>query len=59
MYSGIWLPIIAPFRHGKVDIDALQYLADTYLSTQISPGTSFLRRLMFAVIKRACNGISA
>ncbi|QCP54990.1 4-hydroxy-tetrahydrodipicolinate synthase [Trinickia violacea] len=36
MYSGIWLPIITPFRNGKVDIDALQYLADTYLRTEIS-----------------------
>jgi 4-hydroxy-tetrahydrodipicolinate synthase len=36
MYSGIWLPIVTPFRNGKVDIDALQYLADTYLRTEIS-----------------------
>ena len=36
MYSGIWLPIITPFRHGRLDFDALQYLADLYLRTEIS-----------------------
>ncbi|WP_431823456.1 4-hydroxy-tetrahydrodipicolinate synthase family protein [Burkholderia sp. F1] len=36
MSSGIWLPLVTPFRKGKVDIDALQYLADTYLRTEIS-----------------------
>jgi 4-hydroxy-tetrahydrodipicolinate synthase len=36
MYSGIWLPIVTPLRSGKVDIDALQRLADHYLRTEIS-----------------------
>ncbi|HEY3598629.1 MAG TPA: 4-hydroxy-tetrahydrodipicolinate synthase [Paraburkholderia sp.] len=36
MYSGIWLPIVTPFRNGEVDIDALQRLADYYLRTEIS-----------------------
>ncbi|MFM0606154.1 4-hydroxy-tetrahydrodipicolinate synthase [Paraburkholderia sediminicola] len=36
MFSGIWLPIVTPFRHGEVDVDALQRLADYYLRTEIS-----------------------
>jgi 4-hydroxy-tetrahydrodipicolinate synthase len=36
MYSGIWLPIVTPLRGGKVDIEALQRLADYYLRTEIS-----------------------
>jgi 4-hydroxy-tetrahydrodipicolinate synthase len=36
MYSGIWLPIITPFRNAEVDFDALQRLADYYLRTEIS-----------------------
>jgi 4-hydroxy-tetrahydrodipicolinate synthase len=36
MYSGIWLPIVTPFRGGRIDIDALQRLADYYLHTEIS-----------------------
>jgi 4-hydroxy-tetrahydrodipicolinate synthase len=36
MYSGIWLPIVTPFRDGKVDVDALQHLANYYLRTEIS-----------------------
>ncbi|MFM0247822.1 dihydrodipicolinate synthase family protein [Paraburkholderia sediminicola] len=36
MFSGIWLPIVTPLRHGEVDVDALQRLADYYLSTEIS-----------------------
>ncbi|MFM0741237.1 4-hydroxy-tetrahydrodipicolinate synthase [Paraburkholderia xenovorans] len=36
MFSGIWLPIITPLRHGEVDVDALQRLADHYLHTEIS-----------------------
>ncbi|MGF6602132.1 4-hydroxy-tetrahydrodipicolinate synthase [Paraburkholderia sp. GAS448] len=36
MYSGVWLPIVTPFRSGEVDIDALQRLADYYLRTEIS-----------------------
>ncbi|WP_323122346.1 4-hydroxy-tetrahydrodipicolinate synthase family protein [Burkholderia alba] len=31
MISGIWIPLVTPFRRGSVDIDALQYLADHYL----------------------------
>jgi 4-hydroxy-tetrahydrodipicolinate synthase len=37
MFSGIWLPIVTPLRSGKVDVDALQRLADHYLRrTEIS-----------------------
>ncbi|QYD69811.1 4-hydroxy-tetrahydrodipicolinate synthase [Paraburkholderia edwinii] len=36
MYSGIWLPIVTPFRNGDVDIEGLQRLADYYLRTEIS-----------------------
>jgi 4-hydroxy-tetrahydrodipicolinate synthase len=36
MYSGIWLPLVTPFRNGEVDTDALQRLADHYLRTEIS-----------------------
>lgn len=36
MFSGIWLPIVTPFRNGEVDVDALQRLADYYLRTDIS-----------------------
>jgi 4-hydroxy-tetrahydrodipicolinate synthase len=36
MYSGIWLPIVTPFRGGEVDIGALEHLADYYLRTEIS-----------------------
>ncbi|CAB3767939.1 4-hydroxy-tetrahydrodipicolinate synthase family protein [Paraburkholderia solisilvae] len=36
MYSGIWLPIVTPFRNGEVDVEGLQRLADYYLHTEIS-----------------------
>jgi 4-hydroxy-tetrahydrodipicolinate synthase len=36
MFSGIWLPIVTPFRSGEVDFEALRYLADHYLRTDIS-----------------------
>src|SRR5471030_1896932 len=36
MVSGIWLPIVTPFKDGQVDVDALQRLADRYLSQEIS-----------------------
>lgn len=36
MYSGIWLPIVTPFRGGELDVDALQRLAEHYLGTEIS-----------------------
>ncbi|GAB2909233.1 4-hydroxy-tetrahydrodipicolinate synthase [Paraburkholderia jirisanensis] len=36
MYSGIWLPLVTPFRNGEVDIEGLQRLADYYLRTEIS-----------------------
>jgi 4-hydroxy-tetrahydrodipicolinate synthase len=36
MYSGIWLPLVTPFRNGAVDVDALQHLAAYYLHTEIS-----------------------
>jgi 4-hydroxy-tetrahydrodipicolinate synthase len=34
--SGIWLPIVTPFKDGQVDTDALQRLAERYLSQEIS-----------------------
>src|SRR3984957_1976231 len=36
MMSGIWLPIVTPFKDGQVDVDALQRLAERYLSEEIS-----------------------
>ncbi|APR36764.1 4-hydroxy-tetrahydrodipicolinate synthase family protein [Paraburkholderia sp. SOS3] len=36
MVSGIWLPIVTPFRNGDVDTEGLQRLADYYLRTEIS-----------------------
>ncbi|MFC0399154.1 4-hydroxy-tetrahydrodipicolinate synthase family protein [Paraburkholderia rhizosphaerae] len=36
MYSGIWLPIVTPFRNGEVDVEGLQHLVDYYLHTEIS-----------------------
>lgn len=36
MYSGIWLPLVTPFRGDKVDVDALQKLTDRYARTGIS-----------------------
>jgi len=36
MVSGIWLPIVTPFKDGQVDTDALQRLAERYLSQEIS-----------------------
>jgi 4-hydroxy-tetrahydrodipicolinate synthase len=36
MYSGIWLPLVTPFRSDKVDVDALQKLTDHYARTGIS-----------------------
>jgi 4-hydroxy-tetrahydrodipicolinate synthase len=36
MVSGIWLPIVTPFKDGQVDVDALQRLAERYLSQEIS-----------------------
>jgi 4-hydroxy-tetrahydrodipicolinate synthase len=36
MYSGIWLPLVTPFRAGKVDVDALQTLTDHYMRMGIS-----------------------
>ena len=36
MYSGIWLPLVTPFRSNKVDVDALQKMTDRYARTGIS-----------------------
>jgi len=36
MVSGIWLPIVTPFKNGLVDTDALQRLAEHYLDTELS-----------------------
>lgn len=36
MMSGIWLPIVTPFKDGQVDLDGLQRLADHYLHQEIS-----------------------
>jgi 4-hydroxy-tetrahydrodipicolinate synthase len=44
MHSGIRLPLVMPFRRGSVGIDALQYLADLYLRTEISGFVALGRR---------------
>jgi 4-hydroxy-tetrahydrodipicolinate synthase len=31
MYSGIWIPLVTPFRSGAVDVEALQLLTDHYV----------------------------
>ena len=36
MISGIWLPIVTPFKDGLVDTEALQRLVTHYLDTDIS-----------------------
>ncbi|TCG10117.1 4-hydroxy-tetrahydrodipicolinate synthase [Paraburkholderia steynii] len=36
MYSGIWIPLVTPFRSGEVDIEALQTLTDHYARTGIA-----------------------
>src|ERR1700731_4882834 len=36
MMSGIWIPLVTPFKNGLVDTDALQHLAEHYLKTDIS-----------------------
>jgi 4-hydroxy-tetrahydrodipicolinate synthase len=36
MVSGIWLPIVTPLRNGEVDTEALQRLAERYLSEEVS-----------------------
>ncbi|MFK4445985.1 4-hydroxy-tetrahydrodipicolinate synthase [Caballeronia udeis] len=36
MVSGIWLPVVTPFKDGQVDVDALQRLAERYLSQEIN-----------------------
>jgi 4-hydroxy-tetrahydrodipicolinate synthase len=36
MYSGIWLPLVTPFRAGEIDIEALQTLTDHYARTGIA-----------------------
>ncbi|WOD15893.1 4-hydroxy-tetrahydrodipicolinate synthase [Paraburkholderia kirstenboschensis] len=32
MISGIWIPLVTPFRSGHVDLDALRTLADSYVA---------------------------
>ncbi|WP_347555715.1 dihydrodipicolinate synthase family protein [Robbsia sp. KACC 23696] len=36
MISGIWLPLVTPFKHGEVDLAALQKLIRYYAKTGIS-----------------------
>jgi len=36
MISGIWVPLVTPFKDGRVDTNALQTLAEHYLTTDIS-----------------------
>ncbi|WP_028225177.1 4-hydroxy-tetrahydrodipicolinate synthase [Paraburkholderia ferrariae] len=36
MVSGIWLPIVTPFRSGKVDVTALQALTEHYMESGIA-----------------------
>jgi len=36
MYSGIWIPLVTPFRSGKVDVDALQALTEYYVRCDIA-----------------------
>ncbi|QBR01739.1 4-hydroxy-tetrahydrodipicolinate synthase [Paraburkholderia pallida] len=36
MYSGVWLPLVTPFRRGKVDVAALQALTDHYARSGIA-----------------------
>jgi 4-hydroxy-tetrahydrodipicolinate synthase len=36
MISGIWVPLVTPFKQGRVDTNALQTLAEHYLTTDIS-----------------------
>jgi 4-hydroxy-tetrahydrodipicolinate synthase len=36
MYSGIWLPLVTPFRAGEVDLPALQALTEYYACTGIA-----------------------
>ncbi len=36
MISGMWLPLVTPFKHGKVDVAALRHLVQHYAGTGIS-----------------------
>jgi 4-hydroxy-tetrahydrodipicolinate synthase len=36
MYSGIWLPLVTPFRSGEVDVESLQSLTDHYARSGIA-----------------------
>jgi 4-hydroxy-tetrahydrodipicolinate synthase len=36
MYSGIWIPLVTPFRSGQVDVNALQTLTDHYADSGIA-----------------------
>jgi len=36
MISGIWVPLVTPFKHGRVDANTLQTLAEHYLTNDIS-----------------------
>jgi 4-hydroxy-tetrahydrodipicolinate synthase len=36
MYSGVWLPLVTPFRAGKVDVASLQALTEHYAQTGIA-----------------------
>ncbi|MEX3936459.1 4-hydroxy-tetrahydrodipicolinate synthase [Paraburkholderia phymatum] len=36
MYSGIWLPLVTPFRSGELDVEALQTLTEHYARSGIA-----------------------
>jgi 4-hydroxy-tetrahydrodipicolinate synthase len=36
MFSGIWIPLVTPFRSGEVDVEALQALTDHYARSGIA-----------------------
>jgi 4-hydroxy-tetrahydrodipicolinate synthase len=36
MYSGIWIPLVTPFRSGKVDVASLQALTDHYVRSGVA-----------------------
>jgi 4-hydroxy-tetrahydrodipicolinate synthase len=36
MYSGIWVPLVTPFRSGEVDVEALQTLTEHYVRSGVA-----------------------
>ena len=35
-FSGIWIPLVTPFRQGRVDHDALRRLVRHYVAARVS-----------------------